>query len=245
MDNLDAAGLLVERDGAVAVLTLDRPRSRNALTSGLISALQQAFRDAEQDPSVHVVLLTGTDPAFCAGLDLKELAAGGEAFGIGVPAPGIEPGRPWARMTKPVVGAVNGPAFTGGLELALHCDVLIASERASFGDTHAKHGLLPAWGMSVLLPAAVGRPTARHMSLTGTPLPAQDALRAGLVSQVTPHDELQPTARALARVIAGNPPEGTRALLAGLRAVDDDVVSAALVREAEASRQWQARVAPA
>ena len=112
----------------------------------------------------------GTDPVFCAGLDLKEL-------GDSTELPDISP--KWPAMTKPVIGAINGAAVTGGLELALYCDILIASENARFADTHARVGLLPTWGLSVRLPQKVGVGMARRMSMTGDYLSATDAAAGG------------------------------------------------------------------
>ena len=125
-----------------------------------------------------MVIFTGTDPVFCAGLDLKEL-------GDTTELPDISP--KWPPMNKPVIGAINGAAVTGGLELALYCDILIASDRARFADTHARVGLLPTWGLSVRLPQKVGVGMARRMSMTGDYLSAADALRAGLVTEVVAH----------------------------------------------------------
>ena len=124
-------------------------------------------------------------------------------------------------MTKPVIGAINGAAVTGGLELALYCDILIASEQARFADTHARVGLLPTWGLSVRLPQKVGVGMARRMSLTGDYLSAADALRAGLVTEVVPHDELLPTARRVAASIVGNNQNAVRALLASYHRIDE------------------------
>ena len=135
---------------------------------------------------------------FCAGLDLKEL-------GDTTDLPDISP--KWPPMTKPVIGAINGAAVTGGLELALYCDILIASEQARFADTHARVGLLPTWGLSVRLPQKVGVGMARRMSMTGDYLSAEDALRAGLVTEVVPHDELLDAARRIARVDRRQQPE--------------------------------------
>jgi len=139
--------LLIDTDERVRTLTLNRPQSRNALSSALRDRFFAALADAETDEDVDVVIVTGADPVFCAGLDLKEL--GGHSA-----LPDISPR--WPAMTKPVIGAINGAAVTGGLELALYCDVLIASEQACFADTHARVGLLPTWGLSVRLPQKVG-----------------------------------------------------------------------------------------
>jgi enoyl-CoA hydratase len=171
--------LLIETEDRVRTLTLNRPKARNALSSALRTQFFAALRGAEAEDDVDVVILTGADPVFCAGLDLKEL-------GDSTDLPDISP--QWPAMTKPVIGAVNGAAVTGGLEFALYCDILIASEQARFADTHARVGLLPTWGLSVRLPQKVGLGLARRMSLTGDYLSAADALRAGLVTEVVPHD---------------------------------------------------------
>src|SRR5919206_1920546 len=190
--------LLVDRADRVATVTLNRPESRNALSAELIAALRSAMRELEDDDGVDVVILTGADPAFCAGLDLKQLGSSGANLSEGSRDDGVPSWSPGPPLSKPVIGAVNGVAVTGGLELALNCDILIASERARFADTHARVGLLPTWGLSVRLPQKVGVGLARRMSLTGDYLSATDALRAGLVTQVVPHDELIPTAQRVA-----------------------------------------------
>ncbi len=204
MTNADV--LLIETADRVRTLTLNRPQSRNALSSALRKQFFAALRDAEADDAVDVVILTGADPVFCAGLDLKEL-------GDTTELPDISP--KWPPMTKPVIGAINGAAVTGGLELALYCDILIASEQARFADTHARVGLLPTWGLSVRLPQKVGVGMARRMSLTGDYLSAAEALRAGLVTEVVPHDELLPTARRVGGIDRRQQPEG-RACAAGV-----------------------------
>jgi enoyl-CoA hydratase len=222
--------LLIETDERVRTLTLNRPQARNALSSALRDEFFGALTDAETDDGVDVVIVTGADPVFCAGLDLKEL--GGESA-----LPDISPR--WPPLTKPVIGAINGAAVTGGLELALYCDVLIASEQARFADTHARVGLLPTWGLSVRLPQKVGIGLARRMSLTGDYLSAGEALRAGLVTEVVPHDRLMPTAREVAASIVGNNQNAVRALLASYHRIDDSQTGAGLWMEATAARQFR------
>ena len=221
--------LLIATDDRVRTLTLNRPRSRNALSFALRRQFFVALRAAEADDAVDVVILTGADPVFCAGLDLKEL---GDSSAL----PDISP--QWPPMTKPVIGAINGAAVTGGLELALYCDILIASEQARFADTHARVGLLPTWGLSVRLPQKVGVGLARRMSLTGDYLSAADALRAGLVTEVVPHGELLPAARRVAASIVGNNQNAVRALLASYHRIDAAQTDASLWIEAMSAKQW-------
>jgi enoyl-CoA hydratase len=222
--------LLIDTDERVRTLTLNRPQSRNALSSALRDRFFEALADAEADADVDVVIVTGADPVFCAGLDLKEL---GERSAL----PDISPR--WPSMTKPVIGAINGAAVTGGLELALYCDILIASEHARFADTHARVGLLPTWGLSVRLPQKVGVGMARRMSMTGDYLSAADALRAGLVTEVVPHERLLSTARGVAASIVGNNQGAVRALLASYHRIDEDQTGAGLWLEAMAARQYR------
>ncbi len=204
--------VLVERHGRVATVTLNRPEARNALSTAMIRELTAVTRALDADDGADVVVLTGADPAFCAGLDLKELGrdggplrAVGRDRGAGVERreAGGRPGRFSVLSTsKPVIGAVNGAAVTGGLELALNCDFLVASERAVFADTHARVGVHPLWGLTVLLPQAVGIRRAREMSATGNFVDAGRALEWGLVNAVVPHDELLPFVQRLAADVA-------------------------------------------
>jgi enoyl-CoA hydratase len=221
--------LLIDTVDRVRTITLNRPESRNALSAALRKIFFTALLEADADDDVDVIILTGADPVFCAGLDLKELSDRTEL-------PDISP--QWPALTKPVIGAINGAAVTGGLELALYCDILIASERAKFADTHARVGLLPTWGLSVRLPQKVGVGMARRMSLTGDYLSAEEALRTGLVTQVVAHDELLTTARAVAASIVGNNAAAVRALLASYHRIDAGQTNEGLWIEADSARQW-------
>jgi len=200
----------IETEDRVCTVTLHRPEARNALNRALHRASAAALAAAEDDVDVDVVVLTGADPAFCAGLDLKELGSGGANL-TGGRGDDDHDGQRWTNpiqavwaMTKPVIGAINGACVTGGFELALGCDFLIASERAFFGDTHARVGVTPGGGMSVYLPMAVGLRRAKEMSLTANFIDAPEAHRLGLVNHVVAHDELLPRARSLAVDIAAN-----------------------------------------
>lgn len=186
--------LSCDRVDGVATVTLNRPHARNALSAELRRQLQELLAQLDADDDIGAIVLTGADPAFCAGVDVRELEAGGSA------AEGIGPlTAPFVSTTTPLIGAVNGAAYTGGLELALACHVLLASERATFADTHTQLGLMPGWGLTVLLSETIGDRRAREMSLTSAPIDARTAYDWGLVNRVVRHDELLPTALASAR----------------------------------------------
>lgn len=191
-----------EATDRIVTITLNRPEVRNALSAELCRQLRAATQSADADESVDVIVLTGADPAFCAGLDLREYQALGRApDGVSETILSI------GELSTPVIGAINGVTTTGGLELALGCDFLIASERALFADTHTRVGVLPGGGLSVRLPQAVGLRTAKEMSFTGRFIGAADALRLGLVNHVVPHADLLATAyRIAAEVVANQAP---------------------------------------
>jgi enoyl-CoA hydratase len=224
--------LAVSVDGDVAVVTLDRPRRRNALTASLMTEIAETMSALDAE-GTGAIVLTGRDPAFCAGLDLTELSPSAANLRID------ETGRPWPALSTPVIAAVNGPAVTGGLELVLHCDFAIASERAAFADTHTRVGVLPGWGLSVLLPEAVGLRRAKQMSFTGNYITAQQALEWGLVNRVVPHEELLATARGLAGDICSNDTRAVRALRALYEQNAAENGAAGLAREYRAAREWR------
>jgi enoyl-CoA hydratase len=205
--------VLLEVSDRIATITLNRPASRNALSSEVLALLPKLMREADARDDVDVLILTGADPAFCAGLDLKELgSSGGNLGGSGADgSPNADGVRgPFPGLTKPLIGAVNGVAITGGFELALNCDFLVASTEAKFGDTHSRVGVMPGWGLTVLLPQAIGVRRAREMSFTGNFMSADEALQWGLVNHVVPHDELLSFTRELAGDIIGNDQPGVQ-----------------------------------
>jgi enoyl-CoA hydratase len=224
-----------EQFGAVRVITLDRPAARNALSTPLLAALAQALGGVDGDDAVRAVVLTGADPAFCAGLDLKE-AASDPAYFTRVGSDNAI--TRVATLAKPIVGAINGATFTGGLELALGCDFLIASDRAYFGDTHARVGVLPGGGLTARLPQAVGLRRALQMSLTSELVDARRAEQIGLVNEVVPHDELLPRAIAVAEMIAAVDPATARALKAMYVDASRETLAGALAIERARSSAW-------
>lgn len=191
----------------VRTITIDRAEVHNALTGAMRAELVQLFADADADTSVHAVVLTGVDPSFSAGVDYTDLATPTDGAD---PAPDtststqserVDPATALRRMRTPVIAAVNGACVSGALEMALSTSFVIASERARFADTHARLDVLPMWGLSALLPRAVGVRRARQMSLTGEFIDAARALTWGLVNEVVPHEQLLERAHTVAERI--------------------------------------------
>jgi enoyl-CoA hydratase len=195
------------------VLTMNRPYARNALNRDLIEALYGALVEADADQGVRVMVLTGADPAFCAGVDLKEAQQLGMDYFEKFQSHNCIT-KP-AELVKPIIGAINGATFTGGLEMALGCDFLIASDRAVFADTHARVGILPGGGMTARLPGRVGAAMARRLSMTGEVVDAEHAERIGLVTEVVPHEQLLRRAIEIATHIAEVPAP----IMAGLKEI--------------------------
>jgi enoyl-CoA hydratase/carnithine racemase len=195
--------VLISDHGPVRVLTLNRPAARNALSRGLIKATYTALTEADADEAVRAVVLTGTDPAFCAGIDLKEAQRDGLGYFEEFRSQSCIAAA--AKMVTPIIGAINGAVFTGGLEMALGCDFLIASERAVFADTHARVGILPGGGMTARLPQLVGLGMARRMSMTGEVVDAARAEKIGLVTEIVAHERLLDRTLELATQIAEVP----------------------------------------
>ncbi len=193
--------ILVEKSGAVATVTLNRPGAMNALSRDLRKAIAETFEELEADDNIRVAILTGAGKAFCAGLDLKELGGDASAVGgggVNATVADKDPVTSIGQFSGPVIGAINGVAITGGFELALACDILVCSENARFADTHARVGILPGWGLSQKLSRAIGIYRAKELSLTGNFLSAQQAEQWGLINRVVTTEELLPVCRKLA-----------------------------------------------
>ena len=228
---------------------MNRPDQRNALNRAIRKRLPQVITELEADDAVDVMILTGADPAFSAGVDLKEFGSA-PASAPAEPAPTADMGSrdddgrlPFRGAlpprTKLLIGAVNGVAVTGGLEVALGCDFLVASDRARFADTHARVGVMPGWGLTVLLPQRVGVARAREMSVTGNYVDAATALVWGLVNHVVPHEELLPFAKQLAADVVSNDPMGVRQMLQTYAAGSLGTAEAAWTLEDRVSREWE------
>ncbi len=197
----------VESDlrGGVLWVTLNRPHVMNALTPGMLRAIDAAMEQAESDSAVRCVVITGRGNEFCAGADLSEVPSGSEELGrflkkAGQTMQGIE------RLSKPVIACINGVALAGGLELALCADIIVAARSAELGDGHIKYGLLPGAGGSTRLARAVGAGRARYLMYTGFRLSAEHLESWGLVQQVVDDGELLQATNTLANVISRHSP---------------------------------------
>ena len=188
--------LVVDDADGVRTITINRHEVKNALTAAMRTEFCALVDEADADDGTRAIIVTAVDPVFSAGVDFKEVAAGTGR------ASSSNPGAALRAVSTPVVCAVNGACVTGALELALSCTFIVASERARFADTHARLDVVAAWGLTALLPRAVGVRKAAELSITGNFVDAGEALRLGLVNHVVPHDELLPFTRALVDDIA-------------------------------------------
>ena len=244
--NKDEDLILTERRGAVAVVTMNRPHAMNALSRALLATLAHTIQDLDLDPAVRAIVLTGAgDRAFSAGLDLKELGADPEALGsAGEKRSEDDPLRAIEACRHPVIGAVNGVAVTGGFELALGCDILLASPNARFADTHVRVGVLPGWGLSQKLARIIGPSRAKELSFTGRFIDAELAASWGLVSRVVPPESLLDEAVALAAETAQADPE----FLQNLKRLIDDGLGGTLAEgrtlERARSKAWNEALTP-
>jgi enoyl-CoA hydratase len=204
-----------ERDGRVLLLTFNRPEKLNALSIELIRSFVRALDEANSDDTIGAVVITGEgDRAFTAGMDLKEAAQGGE--NLNTPEANI--GLAISRFRKPIIVAVNGLCITGGLELILACDVVLAATTAQFADTHVRVGLLPGWGISQRLARQIGPQRAKEISLTGNFVDARRAFEYGLVNRLVEPAELLAEALGLAHDMA----DGDSAVVQAYKQVIDD-----------------------
>lgn len=234
-----------KRAGGVALVTLNRPEAMNALSKAMRAEIATTFSALNADGDVRAIVLTGAGKAFTAGLDLKELGSDASAMGAANatdaernPVVAIE------TCSKPVIGAINGAAITGGFELALACDILIASTNAKFADTHARVGIMPGWGLSQKLSRMLGISRAKELSLSGNFLDAETACAWGLVNRVVAPEFLVETALKLAADIATALPDKVQAYK---RLIDDGFAipyGDALKLERERSSALNAQVTP-
>lgn len=206
--------LLVEKQGGVTILTLNRPDRMNAISGPMLAALSERLLEANRDPEVRVVVITGAGKGFCAGLDLKEQASGGNlggGFDLREAPPVV-----LHQMDKPTIAAVNGGAAGYGMDLAIGCDIRLAADSAKLSAAFTKRGVIPESGGTWLMPRLVGWAKASEIFFTGRTLSADECLELGLVSKVVPGELLMKEALALAQEIASNAPlavQGTKRMM--------------------------------
>ncbi|MEM1146152.1 MAG: enoyl-CoA hydratase [Pseudomonadota bacterium] len=196
----DFETITVESQGRVAIVTLNRPDSLNALNAQVMTEVVSAFEAIDRDANIAVSILTGAGRAFAAGADIKEMQS--QSFSDMYLADYFAGWDRFAACRKPVIAAINGFALGGGCELAMMCDLVIASDKAKFGQPEIKLGVTPGMGGSVRMTRAIGKAKAMDLILTGRMIDAEEADRIGLVSRVVPHDALMETAQAAAETIA-------------------------------------------
>jgi enoyl-CoA hydratase len=238
--------LLSERRAGTVLLTLNRPHKLNALDRVLQTEATAALRALAQDAGVRCVILTGAGRGFCAGLDLSDFAASLRTASIARGDEDTAARESQARnvfaaldaLPMPVIGAINGAAFTGGFELALACDLLIAAPEARFGDTHAALSVMPGAGLSQKLSRVVGLPRAMAVSLAGQALSGEEAFRCGLVSHLVPRGELLPLAWKLALAIAALDPGIAAELKRLMKTGAALTLAEGLALEQQAHRRW-------
>jgi enoyl-CoA hydratase len=211
--------LLLERDGAIAIITINRPKVLNALNSATLDELQRLLRDLQRDDAVRVVILTGAgEKSFVAGADINELAGLTPVGGRDHALAGQQVFDLIENLGKPVIAAINGYALGGGCELAMACTLRLAADTARLGQPEIALGLLPGYAGTQRLPRLVGKSKAMEMMLTGTPITAGEALRVGLVSRVVPAADLMAEARTLAGQLATVAPIAMRCIISAVNA---------------------------
>jgi enoyl-CoA hydratase len=237
---VDEEPLLVDVKEGVATLTLNRPRSLNALNRVLRTSLVANLVGMDRRDDVRAIVLTGTGRAFCAGLDVKELR---ESDGnVGEQVEGDDLGAAVSGLQTPIIAAINGLAVTGGFEITLCCDMVLAADSAWFQDTHVKIGLLPGWGLSQRLPRVIGPYRAKEISLSARKIPASEAAQLGFVTRVVPDGRLVAEAQALGKAIAEWPAEHVRRIKSLIDGGYAMPFGEALRHEAQEARSLNAQV---
>jgi len=227
---------LIERRGHVLIVTMNRPRARNALSGPMMELMRQAWDTVDGDPEIRVCVLTGAGGAFCAGADLKAMTSShpGDRFqGGDLDVSVIEPLLKGRRLTKPLIAAVEGPAVAGGTEILQACDIRVAGASARFGVSEARWGLFPLGGSAVRLPRQIPYTVAADLLLTGRHITAAEALSVGLIGHVVPDGQALGKALEIAAVIAANGPVAVRAILRVIRETEGMAENEAFALEAK------------
>ena len=227
---------LIERRGHVLIVTMNRPRARNALSGPMMELMRQAWDTVDGDPEIRVCVLTGAGGAFCAGADLKAMTSShpGDRFQHGdLDVSVIEPLLKGRRLTKPLIAAVEGPAVAGGTEILQACDIRVAGASARFGVSEARWGLFPLGGSAVRLTRQIPYTVAADLLLTGRHITAAEALSIGLIGHVVPDGQALEAALEIAAAIAANGPVAVRAILRVIRETEGMAENEAFALEAK------------
>lgn len=228
-----------QKDG-ITTVTLNRPEHLNALSRDMRLAITDTFLELKEDASTRVIILTGAGRAFSAGLDLKEL--GQQGFDNAPPSVNLH--RAVKEVGKPIIGAINGFAITGGFEIALMCDILIGSTQAKFADTHVRMGVVPGWGLSQRLASLIGASRAKELSFSGNYLDAATAERWGLVNRVVEPEELLPQCESLAADICQADPQTLKEVHALIDFGVENTLQQGLLEESQRSAQHKGDLSP-
>ena len=237
MEPVEEPHALIERRGHVLIVTMNRPRARNALSGPMMELMRQAWDTVDGDPEIRVCVLTGAGGAFCAGADLKAMTSShpGDRFqGGDLDVSVIEPLLKGRRLTKPLIAAVEGPAIAGGTEILQACDIRVAGESARFGVSEARWGLFPLGGSAVRLVRQIPYTVAADLLLTGRHITAAEALSIGLIGHVVPDGQALNRALEIAAAIAANGPIAVRAILQVIRDTEGMPENEAFALEAKA-----------
>jgi len=227
---------LIERRGHVLIVTMNRPRARNALSGPMMELMRQAWDTVDGDPEIRVCVLTGAGGAFCAGADLKAMTSShpGDRFqGGDLDVSVIEPLLKGRRLSKPLIAAVEGPAVAGGTEILQACDIRVAGASARFGVSEARWGLFPLGGSAVRLTRQIPYTVAADLLLTGRHITAAEALSIGLIGHVVPDGQALEAALEIAAAIAANGPVAVRAILRVIRETEGMAENEAFTLEAK------------
>jgi enoyl-CoA hydratase len=227
--------LLVEEQDGIITLTINRPKALNALNKQAVQEISARLDEAEEDDAVKVIVITGAgDKGFCVGLDLKAVKGISAVNGMNLSLLGQKLTKKIEELKKPVIAAINGYALGGGLELAMSCDLRIASENARLGQTELNVGLIPGWGGTQRLPRLVGRGTAKELILTGKMIDAKTAQPLGLLNKVVPPDKLKSAVKELANELMTKPPVGLQLAKQLVNSSIETDLTKGLVQEAQA-----------
>lgn len=204
---MEFENIILKKDEGIARISLNRPQALNALTVDLLTELRQALDEVKNDEAVGVVVLAGEGRSFSAGVDLKDLekqASAGVDIAARINGIAREVIRAMEDLPKPIIAAVTGHCLTGGLEIALGCDMIVASADSKFGDTHVRWGLRPTWGLSQKLSRLVGLLKAKELSFTAEMISAEEAARIGLINRVLAPEEFEAGVQKLAESVLRN-----------------------------------------